>query len=69
MLVGITLVIVYVVWGSTYLAIRIMVEQMPPLVSTGIRFLAAGILGGGPSTWRTRGVLRRTASFVREWLA
>lgn len=41
-MVGVALGIVYVVWGSTYLAIRIMVEQMPPLVSAGLRFLAAG---------------------------
>jgi len=34
--------IVYIVWGSTYLAIRIMVETMPPLLSAGVRFLVAG---------------------------
>jgi drug/metabolite transporter (DMT)-like permease len=36
------LVIVYVVWGSTYLAIRIAVESMPPLAMAGVRFLIAG---------------------------
>ncbi|CAA9550332.1 MAG: Permease of the drug/metabolite transporter (DMT) superfamily, partial [uncultured Thermoleophilia bacterium] len=30
--------IVYVVWGSTYLAIRIMVETVPPLLGAGLRF-------------------------------
>jgi drug/metabolite transporter (DMT)-like permease len=35
---------VYVVWGSTYLAIRVMVETIPPLLGTGLRFLAAGAL-------------------------
>jgi len=34
--------IVYVVWGSTYLAIRVMVETMPPLLSAGARFVVAG---------------------------
>ena len=34
--------IVYIVWGSTYLAIRVMVETMPPLLGAGIRFLVAG---------------------------
>jgi drug/metabolite transporter (DMT)-like permease len=34
--------IVYVVWGSTYLAIRVMVETMPPLVASGVRFTLAG---------------------------
>jgi drug/metabolite transporter (DMT)-like permease len=33
---------VYVVWGSTYLAIRFAVESMPPLLMSGIRFLIAG---------------------------
>lgn len=34
--------VVYVVWGSTYLAIRIVVEEAPPLTSMGLRFFAAG---------------------------
>jgi drug/metabolite transporter (DMT)-like permease len=34
--------IVYVVWGSTYLAIRIVVETIPPLLSAGVRFALAG---------------------------
>ena len=35
------LLVVYVVWGSTYLGIKIVVETMPPLLSAGGRFLAA----------------------------
>src|SRR2546423_906682 len=35
---------VYVVWGSTYLAIAIAVQTLPPLLSGGIRFLAAGLI-------------------------
>jgi len=38
------LAIVYVVWGSTYLAIRYAVETMPPLLSAGVRFLVAGLI-------------------------
>ncbi|HZB49484.1 MAG TPA: EamA family transporter [Mycobacteriales bacterium] len=38
------LAIVYVVWGSTYLAIRYAVDTMPPLLSAGVRFLAAGLI-------------------------
>jgi drug/metabolite transporter (DMT)-like permease len=34
--------IVYIVWGSTYLAIRIMVETVPPLLGAGARFTVAG---------------------------
>lgn len=36
--------IIYVVWGSTYLAIRVAVEQMPPFVMGAGRFLIAGTL-------------------------
>jgi drug/metabolite transporter (DMT)-like permease len=34
--------IVYLVWGSTYLAIRVMVETVPPLLGAGTRFAVAG---------------------------
>ncbi len=33
---------VYVVWGSTYLAIRYALETMPPFLMAGVRFLIAG---------------------------
>jgi drug/metabolite transporter (DMT)-like permease len=33
---------VYLVWGSTYLAIRVMVETVPPLLGAGVRFTVAG---------------------------
>ena len=37
--------IVYLVWGSTYLGIKIAVRTLPPLLTAGTRFLAAaGIL-------------------------
>lgn len=35
---------VYIVWGSTYLAIRIGVQKLPPALFAGTRFLAAGVL-------------------------
>jgi drug/metabolite transporter (DMT)-like permease len=40
----IALGIVYLAWGGTYPAIRVMVETAPPLVATGVRFLVAGVL-------------------------
>ena len=43
-LVWTALWIVYIVWGSTYLAIRITVETLPPLLSGGVRFLIAGAI-------------------------
>jgi len=33
---------VYVVWGSTYLAIRVLVRTVPPLYGAGARFMVAG---------------------------
>lgn len=36
--------VVYVVWGSTYLGIRWVVESMPPFLSAGTRFALAGLL-------------------------
>jgi drug/metabolite transporter (DMT)-like permease len=35
---------VYIVWGSTYLAIRVAIETLPPLTMAGIRFVIAGSL-------------------------
>ncbi|HYR28804.1 MAG TPA: EamA family transporter, partial [Thermoanaerobaculia bacterium] len=36
--------VVCVVWGTTYLGIRIALETVPPLLLTGIRFTAAGLI-------------------------
>jgi drug/metabolite transporter (DMT)-like permease len=36
--------IVYIVWGSTYLAIRYMVDTMPPLFGAGARFVLVGAI-------------------------
>jgi drug/metabolite transporter (DMT)-like permease len=34
----------YIAWGSTYLAIRVAIETLPPLLMAGARFLTAGAL-------------------------
>lgn len=36
------LIAIYIVWGSTYLAILFVVETMPPFLAAGFRFLIAG---------------------------
>src|SRR5258708_11433840 len=36
--------VVYVIWGSTYLAIAIAVQTLPPLFSAGLRFCVAGLV-------------------------
>jgi len=33
---------VYIIWGSTYLAIRFAIETIPPFLMAGVRFLIAG---------------------------
>jgi drug/metabolite transporter (DMT)-like permease len=38
------LLAVYIIWGSTYLAIRIALEGFPPFLMAGIRFLCAGCI-------------------------
>jgi drug/metabolite transporter (DMT)-like permease len=38
---------IYLVWGSTYLAIRVLVETVPPLLGAGLRFAAAGAIFAG----------------------
>ncbi len=42
--IAIAFAIVYLVWGSTYLAIRVGVLDLPPWLFAGIRFLAAAVL-------------------------
>src|SRR5258708_8631923 len=35
---------VYLVWGSTYLAIQIGIESFPPLILAGLRHITVGLL-------------------------
>ncbi len=54
--------IIYFVWGSTFLAIRVGVREVPPFLLAGMRFLIAGLVLYG---WmRARGTPSPTA---REW--
>src|SRR6202050_2760822 len=54
--------IIYFVWGSTFLAIRVGVREVPPLVLAAMRFSVAGLVLFG---W----VLARgeRAPTIREW--
>jgi drug/metabolite transporter (DMT)-like permease len=56
------LVVVYLVWGSTYLAIRIALEGLPPLLMAAMRNLVAGPLVLAWMFWR--GARRPTG---RQW--
>lgn len=63
-LVAFALGIVYVVWGSTYLAIRIMVDDLPPLSAAAWRFsCGAAILA---SILAVRGGVRRLRATRRQ---
>ena len=35
---------IYILWGTTFLAIRVAVEELPPLFAAGARFFTAGVL-------------------------
>src|SRR5271168_4396150 len=45
-------VAIYVIWGSTYLAIRYAVETIPPLVAAGVRHSVAGGIMLAWAWWR-----------------
>jgi drug/metabolite transporter (DMT)-like permease len=55
---------IYVVWGSTFLAIAVVVRDLPPFLSMALRHLVAGALLFGWVWWRRRG---RLALGRREW--
>ena len=56
--------IIYLVWGSTFLAIRVGVREVPPFLLAGMRFFAAGIV---LYTWmRAKGT---PSPARREWAA
>jgi drug/metabolite transporter (DMT)-like permease len=50
--VRLALASIYLLWGSSYLATKIMVTDEPPLVAAGLRFLLAGILLLAIAWWR-----------------
>lgn len=56
---------IYVVWGSTYLAIRIVVHDMPPFAAASVRFLLAGLIMGLAARHFDRGQGWPTR---RQWL-
>jgi drug/metabolite transporter (DMT)-like permease len=44
LIVVLSFISIYLIWGSTYLAIRYAVETIPPLYTAGLRHLTAGII-------------------------
>jgi len=62
-LVPLALLGVYLIWGSTYLAIRIALEGFPPFLMAAIRFPIAGLLMFAFLRWRGM-----PAPTPRQWL-
>ncbi|RYE40986.1 MAG: drug/metabolite exporter YedA [Hyphomicrobiales bacterium] len=60
----------YLVWGSTYLAIRVALTSFPPFFQMGTRFLVAGALLMGWVAWRRRrgGPAAPAWPTARQWL-
>ncbi|HEX7048103.1 MAG TPA: drug/metabolite exporter YedA [Gammaproteobacteria bacterium] len=50
--VTLALAAVYIIWGSTYLAIRYALIDFPPFLMTGSRFIVAGLLMGAFAIFR-----------------
>ncbi|PIO48466.1 MAG: hypothetical protein CMR00_04960 [[Chlorobium] sp. 445] len=66
---------IYLIWGSTYLAIRFAIETIPPFLMGGMRFLCAGLMmylftaiSGSPAPrakhWRSAGTLGALMLFI-----
>jgi drug/metabolite transporter (DMT)-like permease len=53
------ILVLYVVWGSTYLGIKVAVETIPPFAMGFMRFVAAGLLLAGAVAIRSRHTIRR----------
>ncbi|HEY0782456.1 MAG TPA: EamA family transporter [Thermoanaerobaculia bacterium] len=50
--IALALATVYVIWGSTYLAMRVAIETLPPFTMAGARYLTAGLLLYGWARFR-----------------
>src|SRR6187399_2780121 len=44
LMLGAAFAAIYLIWGSTYLAIKYAIATVPPFLMTGTRFLIAGVL-------------------------
>ena len=65
------LIALWLIWGSTYLAIAVLGESMPPLIGNGLRFVAAALVLGsilaitkGPATLRVSPAELRSVSIM-----
>ena len=59
--VALAFAVVYLIWGSTYLAIGMAVETLPPFLLAGVRFSVAGSVLY--AVLRLRGAAREVQNF------
>lgn len=75
--IWLALIALYIVWGSTYLAIRYAVETIPPFMQAGLRFAISGAIlviwrraAGDPlptrNQWKSTAMMA-SASARRQW--
>lgn len=55
---------VCIVWGTTYLAIRVAIETIPPFALTSIRFVIAGVVMAAIAVWRGERLPRDRATLL-----
>lgn len=63
----VSLAVIYVVWGSTYMAIRIVVHEMPAMAAASFRFLVAGALMAAVAAMADRGHPRPSRRQVGDY--
>jgi drug/metabolite transporter (DMT)-like permease len=63
----IALAVIYVVWGSTYLAIAVVVKEQPPVAAAALRFLTAGLVMTAIAAVADRGQPRPTRRQLADY--
>ena len=56
------IIVLYVVWGSTYLGMKLAMDSLPPFVMGFLRFVPAGLLLAGGVAIRDRGSIHRPST-------
>lgn len=66
-LLATALLVTWLVWGSSFLAIAVALESLPPLLLMATRFLAAGSIALAIGWMRSRRSARAVGMGLREW--
>lgn len=60
--------VLYIVWGSTYLGIKVAVETMPPLLMAAARFIPAGAILFMAALWIGKAPMPRKRDWVNSFI-